>query len=242
MSTSLGIQMLGLYDKYTARTDLRRELLKVCEIRPDANAVPRLEKQVRGRFLLGVHNAFQEAILAALTGEFDTQQEMADALGLDDRSNIPHIRKSGKLDGIRVTTALHRFPHLITWPTLELRALYGFARATSFLKAFARGEATIEGTMTHQDFSYLVGVLAEPRWEAAVRNSNPLPARELAAQIILDKTISDADAKARSPERPEQHVKMLQDLRNRWGYFAVLSLLIIPDDIPVDVIRGEVTT
>lgn len=233
--------MLGLFDKYTARTDLRLELLKACEIHLGVSAYASLEKKVRGRFLLGVHNAFQEAILAALTKECDTQQEMADALGLDDRSNIPHIKKSRKLDGIRFTTALYRFPHLIKFPSRELAALYGFARATSFIKGFARDDASIEGTLTHQGFSYLVGVLAEPGWEAAVRNPEPLQARKLAAQIILDKTISDADSNARGAERPEQHVRMLQDLRNRWGYFAVLSLLIIPDDIPVDVTRGEVT-
>ena len=243
MSTSLSTQMLGLYDKYTARADLRFELFKLCGLPPDTNADTGLEKNVRGRYLQGVHNAFQETILTALTKECGTQQEVATALGLEDRSNISHMKKSGKLKGIHFSTALHRFPHLIQQlPSPELAASYGFALPTSYLKAVARKKPSIEGAMTHQDFYYLVGVLAEPGWEAAIHDRNQLPVRELATQIILDKTISDADLKARRKERAQHHVKMLQGLRNRWGYFTVLSLLIISDDIPDDLAHEGVTT
>ncbi len=242
MSTPLCAQLLALYDRYSVRVDLRLELYKACSLGPEVYAAPNFEKKVRDSFLLGVHAAFQEAIMTALAKEFDTQQEMADALGLDDRSNIPHIKKSGKIEGIRFTTALYRFPHLIKMPSRELAALYGFARATSLLKALARPDASIEDKMTPQDFSYLIGVLSEPEWDAAVGSLDPLFARELAAQIILDKTIGDIKQNPLSTERPEQLVKQLQGLRNRWGPFAVLSLLIIPDEIPEDIAHGEVTT
>jgi hypothetical protein len=235
--------MLALYDKYSAPASLRLELYKACGLGPETYAAPSFEKLVRHRFLLGVHAASQEVIMAELAEECDTQQEMADALGLDDRSNIPHMKKSGKIDGIRFTTALFRFPGLLKkLPPPELAALHGFARATSYLKALGRNDPSIEGTMTPQDFSYLIGVLSEPGWDAAARSTNLLAARELATQIILDKTIRDISQSPHSTESPEQLVKMLQGLRNRWGPFAVLALLIISDDIPADEAHGEVTT
>lgn len=178
-----------------------------------------------------------------LAEECDTQQEMADALGLDDRSNIPHMKRSRKIDGIRFTTALFRFPSLLQkLPPRELAALHGFARATSFLKSLGRNNPSIEGTMTPQDFSYLIGILSEPEWDAAIRSTDLLAARGLAAQIILDKTIGDINQNPYSTESPEQLVRILQELRNRWGPFAVLAILIISDDIPADVAHGEVTT
>lgn len=243
MSTPVCVQMLALYEKYSAPAALRLALCKACGLDPEAYVAPGFEKLVRHRFLLGIHAAFQEVIMQELAEECDTQQEMADALGLDDRSNIPHMKRSRKIDGIRFTTALFRFPRLLQkLPPRELAALHGFARATSFLKSLGRNNPSIEGTMTPQDFSYLIGILSEPEWDAAIRSTDLLAARGLAAQIILDKTIGDINQNPYSTESPEQLVRILQELRNRWGPFAVLAILIISDDIPADVAHGEVTT
>jgi hypothetical protein len=190
---------------------------------------------VRKRFILGVHSAFKESILQALGAELGPQQEIADALGLKDRTSISHMLNSGKMDGIRITTAFYLYPDLIKrLPTRERAALYGFARATSFIKALVYGDMTIEGTMKPQDFSYLVGVLASSEWSTAILDRDHDIVRKLAQQIILERTISTVEPVFDARNREEQYVLKLQELKLAWGDFAVIALWAIPEYIPED--------
>lgn len=184
---------------------------------------------VQNEFFIGVHHAYREAILGALSEELGTQQHIAAALGLKDRSSISQMVRSGYMDGVRVTAALYGFPG-IPLPTREQAALFGFARATSVIKAAAYRDESIKGSMTAQDFSYLVGVLASEKWDAAIRDTSLENARELAMKIVDERTITTSPKVSRA----EQHVLMLQELWIKWGDFGVLALWAIPECIPED--------
>ena len=150
-------------------------------------------------------------------------------------SSISKMIKSGTMDGIRITTAFYLYPDLLKrLPTRERAALYGFARATSFIKALFYGDTTIEGTMKPQDFSYLVGVLASSKWNTAILDRNHDIVRKLAKQIILERTISTVEPVFDARNREEQYVLKLQELKLAWGDFAVIALWAIPEYIPED--------
>jgi biotin operon repressor len=197
---------------------------------------------VRDRFLHGVHTAFLNEILRALKEELVTQQQMAEALGLGHRTNISKIIKSGTMSGVRLTAALNQYREIINMPSRELCALYGFSRATSYIKAQAFDDAGIEGSMSPQDFSYLVGVLASSEWDAAIRAHEPNEGRRVAAQIVRERMLAAVGPATRRRRmlRPEQYVLMLQELWMKWGDFAVIALWAIPDCIPEDK-SGETT-
>lgn len=239
MGTSLSAQMLTAYDKYDSQIEL---LLRQCGINSSLTDRDDLHTKVRNRFFLGVHTAFQKAILKALTKELGTQQQVAEVLGLKDRTSISQMIRSGTIEGIRLTAALYQYNHLIRLPEPELAAAYGFARATSFLKALAHDDEAIEGSMSPGDFSLLMGVLANKEWEAALRSQDPQPVRELAARVVRERTIDDDSTQDDDNKcRPEQRVLMLQALRLRWGDFAAISLCIIPECIPDDEANEEAT-
>jgi hypothetical protein len=186
---------------------------------------------VHNSFFMGVHEAYQSSILEALTRELGTQQNIAEALGLKDRSSISQMLRSGTMDGIRVTAALYQCP-TIQLPTRELAALFGFARATSFIKSVAYRDRSIEGSMKPQDFSYLVGVLANDQWDRAIRDTDPTRARRLAEEIVNERTIARFGPVRKDGGRPEQLVLMLQGLWFAWADFAILSLWAIPECFP----------
>lgn len=238
MTSSLTTHMLTAYDNYSSRAD---RVLKCYVNDVILDKLDDFFLIVKKRFFLGVHNAFLEAILQSLARELKTQQRIAEALGLKDRSSISQMIRSGSIDGIRVTAALHQYPHLVKdLPTRELAALFGFARATSFIKAQAYNDISIEGSMSPQDFSYLVGILASNEWESAVRNPDPRVVRKIATQIIQEREIISAPSTTNNKRRPEQYVLMLQDLRVTWADFAIIALWAIPDCIPETDMSGEV--
>jgi hypothetical protein len=188
---------------------------------------------VKRRFFLGVHGAFLEAILQKLTQELRTQQRIAEALGLKDRTSISQMVRSGSIDGLRFTAALYQYPALIDFlPTQERAALFGFARATSFIKSQIYNDLTIEGSLSPQDFSYLIGVLASSKWESALCDPNPYAVRAIATEIVRDRSISDRGALDNNRYRPEQYVLMLQELSLSWADSAVVALWAIPECIP----------
>jgi len=171
-----------------------------------------------------------------------SQQEIAEALGLKDRTSISHMLKSGAMDGIRITAAFYLYPGLLKrLPTPERAALYGFARATSFIKALVYDDMTIEGAMKPQDFSYLVGVLASSEWNTAILDHDHDVVRKLAKQIILERTISTVESVFDARNREEQYVLKLQELKLAWGDFAVIALWAIPECIPEDCVDEERT-
>ena len=231
--TNLSLQMLAANENHGTRAEglMRRHGIEI-----DMDALDDFMLVVQNEFFVGVHHAYREAILTALSEELGTQQRIAAALGLKDRSSISQMVRSGTMDGIRVTAALYGFPE-ISLPTRELAALFGFARATSFIKAAAYGDQSIKGSMTAQEFSYLVGVLASDKWDSAMGDSNLDAARDFATEIIRERTIKTVP----TASRPEQHVLMLQELRFKWGDFGVLALWAIPECIPEDDEDSEVT-
>ena len=230
MSSSLSAHMLTAYDNHISRANgVLNSYISV----PSFADLDEFCLVIKKRFFLGVHNAFLEAILQALIKELKTQQRIAEALGLKDRTSISQMIRSGSIDGIRVTAAFYQYPYLIKHlPTQERAALFGFARAVSFIKAHAYNDASIEGSMSPQDFSYLVGVMANSEWASAIRNSDPQVARRVATQIIQERTITNILSSVSGRSRPEQYVLMLQELWVTWADFAVLALWAIPDCIP----------
>jgi hypothetical protein len=188
---------------------------------------------IKRKFLLGVHSVFLDAILAALTKKHGTQQAIAEALGLKDRTSISQMIRSGSIDGLRITTAFYHCPNLIAdLPSREQAALHGFARATSFIKARSLSDPSIEGSMTAQDVSLLVGVLASPDWEPALRNPDPCSVRQIAVQIVEERNPLPNHSLMKAKYRPEQYVLMLQDLSLKWSDFFVVALWAIPECIP----------
>lgn len=232
MSLSLSTQMLAAYDNNNSRV---RRALKDYISDPNLSDQDTFSLEVKKRFFIGVHIAFLDAILQALTKKLKTQQRIAEALGLKDRTSISQMIRSGSIDGRRITAAFYQYPYLIKHiPTQEQAAASGFARATSFIKAQAYSDDSIEGTMSPQDFSYLVGVLANNEWEPALRNPDPRAVRSIAMQIVRERKIIITSTKTDLRRRPEQYVLMLQDLWTNWADFAALALCAIPECIPED--------
>ena len=195
------------------------------------NEIDNFMLHVQQKFFLGVHHAYQDAILRGLQTKLGAQQDIAEALGLRDRSSISQMLRSGKMDGIRITAALYQVPE-IELPTQERAALSGFARAASYVKALALKDKNIEGSLTAQDFSYLVGILANYNWDQATRAEDSTLAHDLAATIIKERTITTFEEIRNNNHRPEQLVLKLQALRIGWGDFAVITLWAIPECIP----------
>jgi hypothetical protein len=233
MSSSLSTQMLTAYDNSNSRA---AQALKNYISDPKLSDQDTFNLVVKKQFFIGVHTAFLEAILQALTKELKTQQRVAEALGLKDRTSISQMIRSGLINGIRITAALYQYPHLVKYlPTRERAALSGFATATSFIKAQAYSNVSIEGTMSPQDFSYLIGVLAaNNEWESALRNPDPRVVRNIAMQIVRERGITFTHPATAEKRRPEQYVLMLQELCASWADFAVLALWAIPECIPED--------
>jgi transcriptional regulator with XRE-family HTH domain len=239
MASSLSAEMLSAHKKSSTRADKILERYQKDSTFVDLES---FEFSVRQRFLLGVHTAFLEDILSPLSNELGLdQQEIADALGLKDRSSISQMLRSGKIDGIRITAALYQFRHVITLPTQERAALYGYARATSYIKAQALQDDSIEGSMKPQEFSYLMGALASDEWDEAIRSLDPAVARRVAVKIIDERKMKTVHAAKPCNLRPEQCVLMLQDIHGTWADYAVLALYIIPDYIPTNDSEAEVT-
>ncbi len=231
MADSLSEQMLEAYDRSASRADRFRKLHGSDDVFTN---VDQFELEVRRRFLLGVHHAFSKEIIAWMTRNVGAQQRIADALGLKDRTSISKMLRSGTMDGVRVTAALYQFGHIITLPTRERAALHGFSHATSFIKAQVLHDDSIEGSMTPQEFSDLVGMLADEEWDDAIRDPNPATAREVAVRIIDEREIpADGPQTRRSKRlRPEQCVMMLKDVHETWGDYGAVALCSIPDCIP----------
>jgi hypothetical protein len=214
------------------------KLLKHYRIVPYKYDIDDLECRLQQSFYEGVHEAYQCHILNTLTKDHPKQQDLANSLGLKNRSSISQMKRSKRIDAVRLTAALYNNPN-ITLPSQERAALFGFARATSHVKGIALGDPNIEGSMGPQDFSYLTGLLACDQWDSAVRDPNLSKARILAEQIVTERTVSGAGPIRKGDIEPEQLVFMLQGLWLSWADFGILSLSVIPELIP-EVTRYEV--
>jgi hypothetical protein len=117
-------------------------------------------------------------------------------------------------------------------PSTDTAALFGFARATSHVKAIAYRDPSLEGTLRPQDFSYLIGLLANNEWDEATRDTDLEKARIMAQQIVAERTIVRNGPVRKDGSRPEQLVLMLQDLWLSWSEFGILALWAIPECIP----------
>lgn len=232
-SPSLGDQMLTAYEKQRKHGD---SLMRKYGGQIVGGDLDDFVLMVRDHFLHGVHTAFLDEILRALKEKLITRRQMAEALGLSHPTTISKIIKSGTMSGVRLTAALNQYREIINMPSRELCALYGFSRATSYIKSRAFDDASIERSMSPQDFSYLVGVLASSEWDAAICAHEPNEGRRVAAQIVHERILAGGGPATRHRRRlrPEQYVLMLQELWMRWGDFAVIALWAIPDCIPED--------
>lgn len=226
MNSSLRDCLLSAQEQFRSRARL---MLQRC--------IPREELEenfslaVKNEFLAGVHTAYVKEIVRRLGKLMPTQQEQADALGLKDRTSISKMNSSGTIDGVRLTAILCLYPDLITHQATRKRAtLYGFARATSFIKARAYKNATIEGTMSPQDFSYVIGVLASSEWASALRSPDARAAREVGARIVREQALT-LEATSR---QGDQNVLMLQELCASWAEFVMATLWVIPECIPTE--------
>jgi len=216
---------------YRAHSEQAHSLLKHYRIVPSRYDIDDLECTVQQIFYEGVHEGFLSHILDRLSKDHPKQQDIANSLGLKNRSSISQMKRSKRIDAVRLTAALYNNP-TITLPTQERLALFGFAKATSYLKGLAFGDPTLEGSLGPQHFSYLTGLLASDQWDSAVRDSDLSNARMLAVQIVSERTISDAGQVQKGDIEPEQLVFMLQALWVSWADFGILSLSIIPELIP----------
>jgi len=231
VSSSLSAQMITAYDHHWSKRDL---LLGEYSSTLNPDDLDEFQSLVRERFYKGVHTAYAEAILLSLSTKLRTQQQIAEALGLKDRTSISQMLRSGTIHGVRLTAALYQYPDLITPPTRDVAALFGFARSTSYIKALVLDDKRIEGSMSPQDFSYLVGVLASDVWKAAICDRDPDTARRLSAEIVRERTIVTPRPPNKGRRRSEQYVLMLQQIVFDWADFGVLALCAIPDCIPED--------
>jgi hypothetical protein len=216
---------------YEAHSDELHELLTQYQITPPEYDFDQFQFSIQQSFYEGVHEVYQIDVLDMLTKKHRKQQNVADVLGLKDRSSISQMKRYKRMDAVRFTAALYHNPEM-KLPSQERAALFGFARATSHVKAIAYNDDSFEGAMTAQDFSYLTGILATSQWYSAIRARDYNIVRELAQQIISERTITATTPIRKGRTRPEQLVLMLQHLWLSWGDFAILSLSAIPELIP----------
>ncbi len=236
MATST-TQLLAAYDRSRSRiSSVRKQLERSLGL----GNLDKLEQKVRERFILGVHQAYTIAIIRALVQHVGRQQEIADALGLEDRTSISKMIHTGRMDGLRITAALQLLGDKVVLPTQEQATLHGFARTTSFIKAQVERDDSIEGTMSAQEFSFLVGTLADEKWDDALKNTNPTVAREVAVRIVKSRTLEGESPDVGRKYRPEQWVMMLRALEDSWAEFGIAALYAIPQSIPVDDSDSEV--
>jgi hypothetical protein len=221
-------QMLTAYEAHCGGA---HELLKHYGIIPPKHTFDDFQFGVQQSFYEGVHEVYQTDILNMLTKKYGNQQNIAEHLGLKDHSSISRMKRYKRMDSLRFTTALYLNPDL-TLPSQERAALFGFARATSHVKAMAYGDPSFEGVMTAQDFSYLVGILASSEWYSAIQAKDYSIVRELAEQIIQERAIAVEGVIRNDGIRPEQFVLKLQDLWLSWADFGILALYAIPELIP----------
>jgi len=183
-------------------------------------------------FLKGVLEAFQLTVESNMAERFGTQQDVAEVMGLKNHSSISHMNRSGSINGLRFAAALYAYPNQ-PLPSPELSALFGFARATSHVKAVALQNTSFERALVAQEFSYLVGLLAHSDWESAICDRDDEKARVVAEQIIKERSISLLQPSRKKKANREGGAIMLQTLWANWADFAVITLCNIPERIPV---------
>jgi hypothetical protein len=189
------------------------------------------QSEIQVSFLKGILEALQLTVESNMAERFGTQQEMAEVLGLKNHSSISHMNRSGSINGLRLAAALYAYPNQ-PLPPPELSALFGFARATSHVKAVALQDTSFERALKGQEFSYLVGLLAHSDWESAVCDPDEEKARVVAEQIIKERAIPLLQPSRKKKASREGGAIMLQTLWANWVDFAVITLCNIPERIP----------
>ena len=216
---------------HLVHSDQMAGLLRHYRIVPFKYDIDDLAYRVQQSFYEGVHEAYQHDILNTLSKGHPKQQDLADSLGLKNRSSISKMKRSKRIEAVRLTAVLYNNPTM-PLPSQERAALFGFARSTSYVKSIARQDPTIEGSMGPQDFSYLTGLLARDQWDSSLLDRDLSKARILAEQIVGELTISDAGPIRKDNIKPEHLVFMLDDIWSSWADFGILSLSVIPELIP----------
>lgn len=216
---------------YRAHENQRRGLLRRYENLPrdpdfDDDFLPEIEQS----FLDGVHEAYEVRIASNLVYKFGGQQEAAQAVGLKDHSSISQMNRSGSINGVRLTAALYAYPDQ-PLPSFEEATLFGLARATSHVKAVAYKDSTLERALKAQQFSYLLGLLAHPEWEEAIRDRDEEKARFLAEQIMEESAIVFCMPARKEKNRSEGRVLMLQKLWVHWADVGIITLCSIRERI-----------
>jgi hypothetical protein len=189
------------------------------------------QSEIQMSFLKGVLEALQLTVESNMAERFGTQQEVAEVMGLKNHSSISHMNRSGSINGLRLAAALFAYPNQ-PLPLPELSALFGFARATSHVKAVALQDTCFERALKAPEFSYLVGVLAHSDWESAVCDRDEEKARVVAEQIIKERAIPLLQPSQKKKASREGGAIMLQTLWANWADFAVITLCNIPERIP----------
>jgi hypothetical protein len=227
MST-LSSQMMTAYEAHCGEA---HQLLKHYGITPPKHTFDDFQFGVQQSFYEGVHEVYQIDILNMLTKKYGNHQNIAEHLGLKDHSSISQMKRYKRMYAVRFTAALYLNPDL-TLPSQERAALFGFARATSHVKAIAYDDPSFEGAMSAQDFSYLIGILATSEWYSAIQARDYSIVRQLAEQIIKERPIAVEGAIRNAGIGAEHFVLKLQELRLSWADFGILALSAIPELIP----------
>jgi hypothetical protein len=196
-----------------------------------ATDIDDFQSEIQMSFLKGILEALQLTVESNMTERFGTQQEVAEVMGLKNHSSISHMNRSGSINGLRLAAAFYAYPNQ-PLPPPELSALFGFARATSHVKAVALHDTSYERALKAQEFSYLVGLLTHSNWESAVCDPDEEKARVVTDQIIKERAIPLLQPSRKKKASREGGTIMLQTLWANWADFAVITLCNIPERIP----------
>src|ERR1700755_1497972 len=243
MSVSLPLSQ-HMYNAYARQRSRGEGLLREYSGARDDAELDAFYDLVRDHFNSGVHAAIVHAIVRALIDKYGNQQAAAEALGLRHRTSITKMLRSETIEGKRLTCALNICRNYIEQPSPELCTLYGFSRATAYVKARTLRDANIEKKMTPQEFSLTLGILESDEWDSALRSRDPEEARRVAEKLVRERAIEvqwpRPPKRGRPPLRREQCVIALRRISDEWSPYAVVALTAIPDCIPEDE-EGEVS-
>lgn len=229
MVSDVSAQMLAAHRRATS---LARDVQRHHQTHPAFIDIDEFQHELKNEFFKGVHASFSIDLVKWLRANVGFQQQIADSLGLKDRTSVSQMLRAGKIDGTRITAIAYQYGLSITIAARGKAAYAGFARATSIVKAKLYPNDEIVRTMSSQDFADLTGVFASDEWEDAIRSHDPAVARAVAVKIIDESELGESGKNRSRRYRAEQCVMLLKDVEDTWGDSGAVTLCLLSDCIP----------
>lgn len=150
------------------QADIRR-LLGTCGLHTD-DAREYFARGVRRKFMEGIHHVFADTVLGFLDSEFNSDAEIAESLGLKDRTSISHMRKNRRIDGPILTYVLREFGGKLALPSAEVCDKGGYLFAVPNIRKVRIRDENCGDDFSLEDLECLLQTLPCRAWREAQRD------------------------------------------------------------------------